>query len=188
MKYCRLELLKASFWQWKIGPKLLFEPVSTISSLVRRCRLVPDRLFQDCTETDHFAGSVTGSFKSTALYLLAFDPIGRTLEVTSTTPAEGPHQYLALNEARDRVYATTWGMPPTLSSWAVEKDSGAPTLRHVNSVSISQSTAPVQFSALSWMQTLNFASHPMKPRHLRISRCMRTDYILQADLLLKYTK
>lgn len=67
-----------------------------------------------------------GSFKSAALYLLAFDPVQRTLSVTSTIDAFGPHQYLATNAARDRLYATTWANPPILSAWAVELDRSTP--------------------------------------------------------------
>lgn len=88
-----------------------------------------------------------GSFKSTALYLLAFDPVQRTLSVASTVEAYGPHQYLATNAARDRLYATTWASPPILSSWAVELDRSpsssdpaylkeAPQLIHLNNADI----------------------------------------------------
>jgi len=85
---------------------------------------------------------LSGSFKSTALYLLAFDPVLRTLNVTSTFDGFGPHQYLAFNENRSRVYATTWATPPHLSAWAVERSSSdasvheAPTLRHLGNADI----------------------------------------------------
>lgn len=93
-----------------------------------------------------------GSFKSTALYLLAFDPVQRTLSVASTVEGYGPHQYLATNAARDRLYATTWASPPILSSWAVELDRSpsssdpaylkqAPQLTHLNNVDICRWTS-----------------------------------------------
>lgn len=85
-----------------------------------------------------------GSFKSAALYILAFDPIYKTLNVTSTVDAFGPHQYLAFNDDRSRIYATTWASPPILSAWAVERDSGTsiqaePSLRHLGNAPISAS-------------------------------------------------
>lgn len=88
--------------------------------------------------------SYSGSFKSAALYLLAFDPVLRTLNVTSTFDGFGPHQYLAFNENRSRIYATTWATPPHLSAWAVERSSSdasvqeAPTLRHLGNADISE--------------------------------------------------
>ena len=59
--------------------------------------------------------------------------------IASRTLAQGPHQYLATNPARDRVYATTWAQPPTLSSWAV--DLSDQSLSLVNTVPISASTS-----------------------------------------------
>lgn len=80
---------------------------------------------------------VCGTFNSAALYMLAFDPIARSLVIASRTLAQGPHQYLATNPARDRVYATTWAQPPTLSSWAVDLSDRSLSL--VNTVPISAS-------------------------------------------------
>lgn len=87
-----------------------------------------------------------GSFKSAALYILAFDPVFKTLNVTSTVDAFGPHQYLAFNRDRNRIYATTWADPPILSAWAVERETGAstqaePTLRHLGNAPISESVS-----------------------------------------------
>lgn len=69
--------------------------------------------------------------------------------------AYGPHQYLATNAARDRLYATTWASPPILSSWAVDLDrspsssdpanvKGTPQLRHLNNVDICE---PLDFKS-----------------------------------------
>src|ERR1700729_1806637 len=60
---------------------------------------------------------ISGSFRSLSLFLLAFSPIHRTLSLVQSVPAFGPHQYLATNELRDRVYTTSWALPPVLNSW-----------------------------------------------------------------------
>jgi len=64
---------------------------------------------------------VSGSFRSLSLFLLAFSPSKRALSHVQTIPAFGPHQYLATNALRDRVYTTSWALPPTLSSWHVQR-------------------------------------------------------------------
>jgi hypothetical protein len=63
---------------------------------------------------------LSGSFRTLSLYLLAFSPLQRTLELVQRIPALGPHQYLTANARRDRVYSTSWAQPPTLSAWAVQ--------------------------------------------------------------------
>ncbi|KAF7419430.1 hypothetical protein PC9H_002020 [Pleurotus ostreatus] len=65
---------------------------------------------------------IAGSFRSLSLFLLAFSPFNRTISHVQTIPAFGPHQYLALNSQRDRVYTTTWAQPPSLSSWSIDKN------------------------------------------------------------------
>lgn len=62
-----------------------------------------------------------GSFRSLSLFLLAFSPSKRTLSHLQTIPAFGPHQYLASNQHKDRIYTTSWALPPSLSSWHVER-------------------------------------------------------------------
>jgi carboxy-cis,cis-muconate cyclase len=59
-------------------------------------------------------------------------------------PAFGPHQYLAKNERGDRVYTTSWAVPPTLSSWTVERadDDRLWIVEHINSVPISAYIVP----------------------------------------------
>lgn len=63
---------------------------------------------------------LSGSFKQTALYLLAFDPASRRLSLVRDIDAFGPHQYLALNADRSKVYATTWALPPALYAWDLQ--------------------------------------------------------------------
>ena len=83
---------------------------------------------------------ISGSFRSLSLFLLAFSPLHRTLSLVQHIPAFGPHQYLTANERGDRVYATSWAMPPELSSWSVEKgDEGKLRVKYINSVPISES-------------------------------------------------
>ncbi|GAA5899263.1 lactonase family protein [Sporobolomyces salmoneus] len=81
---------------------------------------------------------LSGTFNTVFLYLLAFSPYTQppTLEIVRKYRAEGPHQFLALNEQRDRVYATTWAQPPTLSSWRV-LDQGRDGIEKINTVGIS---------------------------------------------------
>ncbi|GAA5834968.1 hypothetical protein JCM3766R1_002056 [Sporobolomyces carnicolor] len=81
---------------------------------------------------------LSGTFNTVFLYLLAFSPYTSppTLEIHRKYRAEGPHQFLALNEARDTAYATTWAQPPSLSSWKV-LDRGRDGIEKINTVSIS---------------------------------------------------
>lgn len=146
-----------------------------------------------------------GSFKSAALYLLAFDPVQRTLNVASTIDAYGPHQYLATNAARDRLYATTWASPPILSSWAVELQTDSrsssspssdpailqapPKLSHLNNADICRLILPLKVSAnrkacLTLLPSC-FRSHQL-PRPLT-SPSRTLPYTQQEALLQSYT-
>ena len=118
--------------------------------------------------------SETGSFKAAALYLLAFDPIQRTLNVVTTVDAFGPHQYLCSNRERTRIYATTWATPPILSSFAVgpsAEDNTVPAIRHLNNVDIRE---------YADMCHRNYLSHFfIQPRLLPTSRWSMTPYTLR---------
>jgi hypothetical protein len=86
---------------------------------------------------------VSGTFNTVALYLLAFDAVARSLAVIGRVEGNGPHQYLGLSPVRDRVYTTSWALPPTLAAWAIEPVAGAapgavPSLKLINQVDISK--------------------------------------------------
>ena len=82
---------------------------------------------------------LSGSFRSLSLFLLAFSPSTGSLSHLQTIPAFGPHQYLATNQFRDRVYATTWAEPPSLSSWHVHRSNPDPwRVSLINTVPISR--------------------------------------------------
>lgn len=81
---------------------------------------------------------LSGSFRSLSLFLLAFSPLNHSLSHLQTVSAYGPHQYLAYNDHKDRVYTTSWANPPSLSSWHVERsDDGSRSVSHINTVPIS---------------------------------------------------
>ncbi|KAF7303741.1 Muconate cycloisomerase 1 [Mycena indigotica] len=93
---------------------------------------------------------LSGSFRSISLFLLAFSPLQRSIELVQTIPAFGPHQYIALSPSGgDTRYAftTTWAQPPKLHSWAIDQ---GPHVRLVNSVEITATssyiTVPPPFS------------------------------------------
>lgn len=105
---------------------------------------------------------LTGTFNTLFLYLLAFSPYssnGPTLTVHRRVRGQGPHQFVALNEERDRAYATTWAQPPTLSSWEVLKG-GRGGVRKINTVPICAS-APVPVPEL--LRRADFSSGPLVP-------------------------
>ncbi|GAA5836104.1 hypothetical protein JCM11251_007370 [Rhodosporidiobolus azoricus] len=83
---------------------------------------------------------LSGTFNTLFLYLLAFSPYsptgGPTLRVHKKYRAEGPHQFIALSEDKARAYATTWALPPSLSSWEVLQG-GREGIRKINTVPIS---------------------------------------------------
>jgi len=61
----------------------------------------------DLLSTSHIFHLISGSFRSHTLFLLAFDPARRTIHHVQTVSELGPHQYLATNQHKDRVYTTT---------------------------------------------------------------------------------
>ncbi|KAF5310144.1 hypothetical protein D9619_010396 [Psilocybe cf. subviscida] len=102
--------------------------------------------------TNSTAGSIyyilTGSFRSLSLFLLAFSTETRHLSHVETIPAFGPHQYLGTNLQKDRVYATSWALPPALSSWEVLRPPGETwSVRHINSVPITATSSYVTVPA-----------------------------------------
>ncbi|KAK7049842.1 hypothetical protein VNI00_005272 [Paramarasmius palmivorus] len=86
---------------------------------------------------------LSGSFRSVSLFLLAFSPLQRTLDLVQTIDAFGPHQYLATNAKKDRAYATSWALPPSLSSWEIDRgvDENPWRVGHVNSVPITATSS-----------------------------------------------
>lgn len=87
--------------------------------------------------TFHF---VSGSFRSLSLFLLAFDPVHKSIHHVQTLSTLGPHQYLATNQHKDRIFTTTWTEPPSLQSWALTRNDSQPwRLSHLHTVPISMS-------------------------------------------------
>ncbi len=80
----------------------------------------------------------TGTFNALSLYLIIFDTLSRKLRLQSRVPAHGPHQYLALSPGKGQLYATSWGVPAKLWSWAIEEQAGTVSLRETGSVPISE--------------------------------------------------
>lgn len=80
---------------------------------------------------------LSGSFRSLSLFLLAFSPSERSISCLQTIPAYGPHQYLAASQHKDHIYTTSWALPPSLSSWNVER-SHPWRVTHINTVPISE--------------------------------------------------
>jgi len=70
---------------------------------------------------------LSGTFNTPNLHLLSYDTINHSLVIEKSIAAKGPHQFLALGQGKEngrgekkrRVYATTWAMPPKISSWEV---------------------------------------------------------------------
>ncbi|KAG6856857.1 hypothetical protein H0H87_012674 [Tephrocybe sp. NHM501043] len=89
------------------------------------------------TSTSPVHHILSGSFRSLSLFLLAFSPLQRTLELVQTVDAFGPHQYLATNARKDRVYTTSWALPPVLSSWSIEGER----IQHLNNVPITATSS-----------------------------------------------
>ncbi|KAF9474660.1 putative isomerase YbhE [Pholiota conissans] len=83
---------------------------------------------------------LSGSFRSISLFLLAFSPSERTISHLQTVPAYGPHQYLAANQHKNRIYTTSWALPPSLSSWNVEH-SDSWRVTHINTVPITATSS-----------------------------------------------
>jgi len=110
---------------------------------------------------------LSGSFRSLSLFLLAFSPSKRSLLHLQTIPAFGPHQYLASNQHKDRIYTTSWARPPTLSSWHVER-SDPWRVSHINTVPISEFVDGIKGCPLNLPVTLS--------RNLLIHDCATTLY------------
>lgn len=92
----------------------------------------------DLLSTSHVFHLISGSFRSLSLFLLAFDPARRTIHHVQTVSTLGPHQYLATNQHKDRVF-TTWGQPPSLQSWVLHRSTSEPWhLSHLNTVPVSK--------------------------------------------------
>lgn len=75
-----------------------------------------------CPRTHHI---VSGTFNSPNLFVLTYDTLLSTLNITHTIPALGPHQYLTLglsSTGTQTIYATTWAANSTLSSWHVSPE------------------------------------------------------------------
>ncbi|GAA6040988.1 hypothetical protein JCM8097_000526 [Rhodosporidiobolus ruineniae] len=94
---------------------------------------------------------LSGTFNTLFLYLLAFSPYastGPTLSIHKRIRAEGPHQFLALSEDRKQAYATTWAMPPSLSSWEI-LGGGKDGVKKTNTVPISATPSYITVSPSS---------------------------------------
>ncbi|GAA6008962.1 hypothetical protein JCM11491_003848 [Sporobolomyces phaffii] len=82
---------------------------------------------------------LVGTFNTNLIATLAFDPTRKTLEVVAKNDGQAPHSWLALNQAKDRLYATSWTEPPGLASYRIDRvdratSTRAPTVSHLNSV------------------------------------------------------
>ncbi|KAG6883825.1 hypothetical protein C0993_003529 [Termitomyces sp. T159_Od127] len=55
---------------------------------------------------------LSGSFRSLSLFLLAFSPLQRSLELVQTVDAFGPHQYLATSPRKDPATSSYITVPP----------------------------------------------------------------------------
>lgn len=86
---------------------------------------------------------LSGSFRSLSLFLLAFSPSRRSLSLLQSIPAFGPHQYLASNQHKSRIYTTSWALPPSLSSWHVERSDPWRVI-HITTVPISECVNDIQ--------------------------------------------
>ncbi|THH18830.1 hypothetical protein EW146_g2239 [Bondarzewia mesenterica] len=94
------------------------------------------------SETAQFHHILSGSFRSLSLFLLAFSPLHHTLDLVQRVDAFGPHQYLAVNQRRDRVYTTSWALPPSLSSWTVKRLDESPwSVEHLNTVPVTATSS-----------------------------------------------
>ncbi|GAA5837593.1 hypothetical protein JCM5353_003263 [Sporobolomyces roseus] len=79
---------------------------------------------------------LVGTFNTNLIATLAFDSTSKTLEVVAQNDGQAPHSWLALNTAKDRLYATSWTEPPGLASYRINSSSSSspPTVSHLNSV------------------------------------------------------
>lgn len=101
---------------------------------------------QVCPRLRHI---ITGSFNTVFLHLLTFDSLTRSLSVTLSVPAQGPHQWLALGSMHTAgpsntlppshrvVYATTWDDEARrVSAWRVGLEPGRESIEYINSKAI----------------------------------------------------
>ncbi|GAA5902269.1 hypothetical protein JCM6882_000488 [Rhodosporidiobolus microsporus] len=82
---------------------------------------------------------LVGTFNQPTIYTLAFDSEEETLEVVVVNEGRAPHSWLALNEAKDRLYATSWTEPPAVASYSISRPtssyaSEAPSVTHLSSL------------------------------------------------------
>jgi hypothetical protein len=109
---------------------------------------------------------LSGSFRSLSLFLLAFSPSKRSISLLQSIPAFGPHQYLASNQHKSRIFTTSWALPPSLSSWHVER-SDPWRVSHINTVPISEYVDGIQRGCLIKLTT-SFS------RNLLVHNCAAT--------------
>ncbi|KAF8894682.1 hypothetical protein BD779DRAFT_1669152 [Infundibulicybe gibba] len=104
-------------------------------------------IFPHTNATERSSGTaiyhlLSGSFRSLSLFLLAFSPTHRNISLVQPIDAFGPHQYIACNRHKNRVYTTSWALPPILSSWEVERSADRPwRVNHINSVPITATSS-----------------------------------------------
>ncbi|GAA5893202.1 lactonase family protein [Sporobolomyces salmoneus] len=79
---------------------------------------------------------LVGTFNTNLIATLAFDSSAKTLQIVAQNDGQAPHSWLALNEAKDRLYATSWTEPPGLASYRINPASSTspPTVSPINSV------------------------------------------------------
>ncbi|KAK1229455.1 hypothetical protein PQX77_007504 [Marasmius sp. AFHP31] len=104
--------------------------------------------FNNATVSSTTLHVISGSFRSLSLFLLAFSPLKRTLSLIQTIDAFGPHQYLATNARKDRVYATSWAQPPALYSWQVDRHEDHETTWRVDNLNAAPITATSSYVIL----------------------------------------
>ncbi|ORY90131.1 Lactonase, 7-bladed beta-propeller-domain-containing protein [Leucosporidium creatinivorum] len=124
--------------------------------------LANQSLLQPISSTVHYI--LSGTFNTLFLYLLAFNPSTAELTVERSYRAEGPHQFLALNEQRTKAYATTWGAPARLSAWDV-LDGGRGGIEKINTVPITATSSYIQYSTLGDLPRIYSAGGPTGEVH-----------------------
>ncbi|KAM0755146.1 Muconate cycloisomerase 1 [Meredithblackwellia eburnea MCA 4105] len=107
------------------------------------CPAPPVALVEPVSTKIHYL--LSGTFNTVFLYLLAFNPLTSDLSIHAKIRGEGPHQFWALNEKRDRAYGTTWAQPPTLSAWEV-LGNGRDGIKRINTVPITATSSYIQVS------------------------------------------
>jgi len=67
---------------------------------------------------------IVGTFKTPLLHTLTFNPTTSpaSLTLTQTSPAIGPHSFLALSPSKQHLYATAWTTPPSTVAYAILPD------------------------------------------------------------------